>query len=164
MKTYQKTKKLHTQRPGFTMVELMLVTLIGGVIVLAGVMGYNKIYLPVQADAEVKKIAMVIGGVERLKNSYNSGTYLPSNTQAISNIGKLVRVLGGDAATKDIGGWTYACPDGFGQTLTITIPGTSYSNTMKELIKDGFSSQFIDWGVVISSNNLVVSKSGITCK
>jgi len=163
MKTYQKTKKLYTQRPGFTVIELMLVVLIGGIIVLAGVMGYNKLYLPTQADGEVKKIGMVIGGVERAKNSYNGGTYIPANGN-IAAIPKLVRILGGNTAVKDVGGWLYQCPTGFAQQLKIIIPGTGYSNTMKELIKDGFLSQFTDWNIAISGNNLVVSKIGVTCQ
>jgi len=165
MKTYQKTKKLYTQRPGFTMIELMLVVLIGGIIVLAGVMGYNKLYIPTKADSEVKKIGMVIGGIERVKNSYNGGAYLASNNNVpISDIQMLVDAMGGPNAIKDIPNWTYECPKGNNKTVYFRIQTNGYSQEVKRLIEYGVKNQFLDWNFYSDNKHILLYKHNINCQ
>jgi len=155
-----------TQRPGFTMVELMLVLLIGGIIVLAGVQGYKKLYLSVKADAEAKKIALVVGGVERVKHSYNNGAYLDMNNMTpIQNIPILIDAIGGENIKKTVSDVYYRCSK-IEKTVKITVykGETSFSHELRELIVDRFNSQFSSWKAIILVNVIHVFKENVICK
>jgi len=155
-----------TQRPGFTMIELMLVILIGGIIVLAGVQGYNKLYLPVKADAEAKKIALVIGGVERVKHSYNNGAYLAMNNMTpIQNIPILIDVIGGENIKKTVLWWYYQCSTGLNKTAEITVQReNNFSPELRALIVDELNSQIAPWIAYEAGVMIKIKREHIICK
>lgn len=155
-------KLMAKKRSGFTMVELLLVILIGGILVVAGVQGYNKIYIPTQADAEVKKMTFVIGGVERVKNNFNNGAYEALATTAIGGTTRLKDALGGAVGVNDVATWTYGCPAG-GNTL-ITIVTEQYNNAEKRrMIVAGINNNLSPWVAVDDGSTITATRANSVC-
>lgn len=158
-----KKAELNGKRSGFTMVELLLVILIGGILIVAGVQGYNKIYIPTQADGEVKKASMVIGGVERVKNTFNNGAYAQSAQTAIPNIQALVDSMGGARATNDVATWTYSCAAGANSQINIVTEVYSSPEKLR-LIVGQINSQLSPWTALDNGDQTItISRPNSVC-
>lgn len=154
-------KKLQARR-AFTMVELLLVILVGGILILAGIQGYNKIYIPSQADSEVKKASFVIGGVERVKNNYNNGAFPATATKSIPNLPLLKSSLGGANGVNDVVAWTYQCSAG--NTSTATIVTEAYANADKRtLIVGGINNSLSPWTAVDNGSTITLTRLNSVC-
>ncbi len=157
-----KSVEINGKKRGFTMVELLLVILIGGILIVAGVQGYNKIYLPTQADAEVKKITFVLGGIERVKNNFNKGAYQGKARGTIKTNLSLTNALGGATGINDVGEWTYACTAGGAQTITIVT--SNYDNLTKaQMIVAGVNNNLSPWVATLTGTGVTVTKANSTC-
>ena len=160
MKSYRAS--VLAKRSGFTMVELLLVILIGGILIVAGVQGYNKIYIPSQADAEVKKASFVIGGIERVKNNMNNGAYEAGATTPIGTTVNLRQALGGITGVNDVATWTYACPAG--GASTITLVSENYTNVdQRNLIITGINNNLAPWVAVVAGNGVRITRTNSVC-
>jgi len=169
MKTLTKAKKsnsrrtfLSPKRTGFTMLELLLVILIGGLIVVAAVQGYNKVYIPSQADAEVKKASFVVGGIERVKNTMNNGAYESGATTPVGTTINLRQALGGTIGVNDVATWTYACPAGGASTITLVTE--NYTNVdQRNLIVTGINNNLAPWVAVVAGNGIRITRTNSVC-
>jgi len=148
-------------RAGFTMVELLLVILVGGLLVLAGVQGYNKVYIPTQADAEVKKCSFVIGGIERYKNNYNNGAF-PAKSGAIPSIPLLKSALGGTTGVNDVVSWTYTCA--VGNNSPAVIVTEVYQNVDKRaMIIAGINNSLSPWVATATGLKITITRANSVC-
>lgn len=156
-----KRAKLSGKRSGFTMVELLLVILIGGILIVAGVQGYNKIYLPTQADAEVKKVTFVLGGIERVKNSFNNGAY-KAGTGLISANVQLTNALGGSTGTNDVKTWNYTCTAGANTNVVLTTE--NYTGTEKQqMIIAGINNNLSPWVATLAGTTIKITRANSVC-
>ncbi len=150
------------KRSGFTMVELLLVILIGGLLIVAGVQGYNKVYIPTQADAEVKKMTFVLGGIERVKNNFNNGAYQALATTGVGGTVELRDALGGNAGVNDVATWTYGCPAGGNQLITVVTE--RYNNAEKRrMMVAGINNNLSPWVAVDNGSTVTVTRANSVC-
>ena len=148
-------------RAGYGMVEIMLGIVIVAVLIGGAYVAFQKIYMPAQADKETKKITLVIAGAERVK-SYNGGAY-PDDAGAITTIPKLMNALGGAKGTRDVGTWTYSCPNGGDSTVSFTT--TAYDSPEKQaIIIDKINDQMSPWTAQASGQAITFQKTNASCQ
>ena len=143
--------------------ELMFVVLIGGILVAASIVGYNTLYVPQQAEADIKRAGFVIGGVERVKNNVNRGAYLTQATAtSIGSIQTLKDMMGGDVGATTVAGWTYQCPNGVNKTLTIVTD--TYTDAAKQRqVVNGINAQHAPWRASLDGNKIRIVNTPVTC-
>lgn len=166
LKTKTVTQKM---RKAFTMLELILVLVVGAILIVGGFMAYNKAYIPTQAEAEAKKAQMIIGGLERAKASYHQGTYPASAVAAIPAVvidatsgTKLQDALGGASGVNDVASWTYACPAG--NASTITIRSEAYTNEeQRRLMALNITNNLSPWVATVTGNFVQITRTNSVC-
>lgn len=154
--------KLKKARKAMTMIETIFVLAIGSIFILLGIYAYNKMYIPTKASAEVQKMIHIIGGLERVKNSYNGGSYLASAAQTIPNIQMINDSLGGNIGTRDIIAWQYSCAAGLNSNIVlVTEP---YSNAeQRRLMVSEINSQLPPWVAVEAGLTIQATRPNSVC-
>lgn len=153
-----------TWRKAMTVTELAMVILIAGIILGIAFFAVPKLISWAKGNSGSSQIGNVLVIVEDKKND-NGGAYpAQAAATAITSITGLYNALGGANGTKDIAGWTYSCPVGSGQTITI-VTSSFESSSIQSSIIDKVNGRYAPWAAAASGTNAVtITKSNVTCQ
>lgn len=114
------------------------------------------------ATSKFDTFQSVDGGIETSKNSRGMAYPAQATAAAFTSVASLIPYIG--SASTDINGWTYQCPSGSGQTMTIVINVADAPNTdAQNMLKDKVSNMLANSTVTLSGNNLTVSTANQNC-
>lgn len=145
MNTLTKDKEYKSVRPGFTLGEIAMVLVIGGILLGGGLYAFNKVYVPTVANDNFGKVSQLIAAVERAKGD-NRGAYpvMAAGTSIATSANAISNQMGGTANATDLIGWTYGCASGASSTITLTSP-TYTSATIADLVRNKANTAFPQW-------------------
>ena len=149
------------RRKGFTTTELAFVLAIAAILMIVGLMAFNKMYTPSVANSEYSKAMQVIGAAERAAAD-NAGafpTYAAATAITVAAAPNITNQMGGNVA--DLAGWTYGCAAG---DVTV-ITGALTSAEVTSLLAKKITSSSPNWIATADSvaKKVTMKKSGITC-
>lgn len=143
-------------RKGFTIIELVFVLVIVGLLLVGGLMGFNKIYAPTVASTEYGRVSQVLGAIERARAD-NGGSYpaVAAGT-SLTAVGasKIYNQMGGTANMGDLAGYTYGCTAGASSTVTVKTTTLS-STTIADLVRGKVSASSPSWTPDAAGTSLV---------
>lgn len=148
-------------RKGFTMTELVFVLVLGGILIVGGLLGFNKVYTPTVANSEYSKAMQLISAVERAASD-NTGRYpLQATAAAVSSVTKVVNQMGGSANVGDLNGWTYQCT---GSVATITTAAMA-TESIAGLLQGKINGSSPNWVAAnpTATHTVSITKSNVTC-
>jgi prepilin-type N-terminal cleavage/methylation domain-containing protein len=159
-------EKRNIVRKGVTLIELSIVLVIAGIIIVGVFAVAPKIMTGSKADVVVSAFSGLDNALESAKAN-NSGAYKAVGAATAITTAALPAIaseLGGDTATKDLTGWTYRCPAGSGQTMTI-VTSSLESPAVQAAALSKINGRYAPWSAVASGTNaLTITKSNVTCQ
>lgn len=156
---------------GFTLVELLLVIIVGSVLAVGAFTLYTKQIRPGQYQKEkLNAFTYLVSGLEQAR-AYNGNAY-PSAPQPISllipeNPQTIVEQILASAIGKNnsnYGGWTYQCSN---NTLTIRINLADTNDPdLRAAVRNAIIQNFGDWncGPLQGDGTFTCSKNNVACR
>ena len=146
---------------GFTMTELGLVLAVIAVLIVGAVLGYQKIYIPSQANTYFQLVQQVVGAVDRARS--DNFFAFPAASGQIRNIPAIANQLGGANALGIEGTWQYQCSAGSNRTITIVTQPFD-NTTVRDLVIQKVNNSLPGWQAVARGNAVEIRRTGATCR
>lgn len=160
-----KKEKYTGLRKGVTLIELSIVLVIAGILAIGVFVVAPKLMTGGKADNTVNSFGAINSAMESVKAS-NGGAYPAQAAAATFAAGPaaLYNELGNAAGTRDLAGWTYRCPAGGGQTITVVTSDLEDAQVQQSAITK-INGRFAPWAAVASgTTGLTITKANVTCQ
>lgn len=156
---------------GFTMVELIIVLVVGTILVVGAFTVYNKQVKPsMYVNGKMESFANLAASLEQVKmmnaNSYPQGTV--NNlfiSTATTNLEKMLMTTIGQS-NNTYSGWKYDCPANGSLKITVSVADTT-DNILRDTVRLAIVNNYKDWtcdATVATDGTFSCTKAGTTCQ
>ncbi len=151
---------------GYNLIEFALTMGLVAAVVGGSFAAYHYRIAPAAfAGTTFDTFSSVWAGLQQAQNSRGGAFPAQATAAAITGIATVVPYIGTNSP--DVGNWTYTCPSGNGNTITIVVnepnsPSTDAMNMLRDKILNSVSNAAIATGSV-SQTGLTVTVPAVNC-